>query len=533
MAPTTAGRYPDHDLSQFPSELRSKRILLCTESFGPVNGVSRTTIMLVNHLREHGAQVAVAAPANRSSHNAFAATPTPLASPRFKPVDDDDDDDGLKQPEFRVTGYPLPFNPELSIVYPVRNSILYAKTFGPDQPPDLIYIASPASLGFQVMLQLRQQPREKQIPIICNFQTDLSGYCDILFPPPLSNAAVFAFDSVQSYLFRHRSVKTIFYPSRFVQRYLVKNNVQDDKLELLTRGVNAELFNPVRRSEQLRREIAPNGETIFVTICRVSGEKGFDFLAKAAKELEARGLPYKMVIVGGNRNPDVEKEVQEMFDPLREEGKVIFTGFKVGEELAAYYASADVFLHCSITETFGLVVLESMASGVPVIARDEGGPSDIVAHGETGFLVAPNDLDEFVGKAVLLATDKAVRNRMSEAARVAACQCTWDKIGNKVAWRMVDTIAEHAAELAREAPEASNRTLSEDAQQLVPLYGWLMMNNAMREAVVSRIVDARLVGGLGIIISFWIITGAYMVFVESLMWAKNRLRGERRVSISA
>lgn len=518
---TTGRRYPEHDLSRFPDQLRGKRILLCTESFGPVNGVSRTTLMLVTHLRAHGAQVAVVAPHNHTNHNTF----SPPASPSLSPLD--------RQPEVRLTGYPLPFNPELSVVYPVRNSTLYSRTFGADELPDIIYLASPASLGFQVMLQLRQQPAEKQIPIICNFQTDLAGYCDILFPPPLSYAAVFAFDAVQSYLFRHPSVRTIFYPSRFVQRYLVKQKVQADKLELLTRGVNAELFNPIRRSEELRKKLAPNGEIIFVTICRIAGEKGFDFLAKAAREMEARGLPFKMVIVGGNRNPDVEKEVQELFDPLRDTGRVLFTGFKVGEELAAYYASADVFLHCSVTETFGLVVLESMASGVPVVARDEGGPSDIIAHNDTGFLVPPNDLEGFVAKATKLATDRVLRKRMGEVARVAACECTWDKINNKVAWRMADTIAEREAEKTRDDPAASSRTLSQDAQQLVPLYGWLMMNNAMREAIVSRIVDARLVGGLGIIISFWIITGAYMMFIESIMWAKNRLRGERRLSISA
>ncbi|KAG5914537.1 hypothetical protein E4U42_000440, partial [Claviceps africana] len=391
--------YPEHDLTRFPSLLQGKRILLCTESFGPVNGVSRTTLMLVNHLRSNGAQVAVVAPHNHTNHNTFSPPPSPTLAPADK------------QPEVRVPGYPLPFNPELSVVYPVRNSTLYSRTFGHDSPPDLIYLASPASLGFQVMLQLRQQPRGEQIPIICNFQTDLSGYCSILFPAPLSHLAVLAFDAVQSFLFRHSSIKTIFYPSTFVKRYLVHNNVPASKLELLTRGVNTELFDPRRRSEQLRRELAPNGQVIFVTVSRIAGEKGFDFLAEAAKELDARGLDFKLYIVGGNRNPDVEKGVQELFDPLRQQGKVVFAGFKVGQDLATAYASGDVFLHCSVTETFGLVVLESMASGVPVVARDEGGPSDTIRHGDTGFLVPPNDLDGFVARAVELARDATLRRQ--------------------------------------------------------------------------------------------------------------------------
>lgn len=471
--------------------------------------------MLVNHLRAHGAQVAVVAPHNHTKHNTFTPPPSPVLSPTDK------------QPEVRVTGYPLPFNPELSIVYPVRNSTLYSRTFGADCPPDLIYLASPASLGFQVMLQLRQQPRENQIPVICNFQTDLAGYCAILFPSPLSHFAVFAFAAVQSYLFRHASVKTIFYPSRFVKRYLVSQRVQEKKLDLLTRGVNTELFNPRQRSEELRKEIAPNGETIFVTVSRIAGEKGFDFLAQAVKEMDARGLPFKLLVVGGNRNPDMEKEVHEMFEPLKQQGKVIFTGFKVGDDLAAAYACGDVFLHCSVTETFGLVVLESMASGVPVVARDEGGPSDIVEHGDTGFLVPPNDLDGFVAKAMKLALDEKLRQRMSIAARAAACECTWDKINNKVAWRMADTIAEREQEQGKTTTAVSS-SLSSAARQMVPVYGWLMMNDVMRQYVTRTIVDARLMGGLGIIISFWALTGLYMIFTECLLWTKGRLRSEKK-----
>lgn len=516
------GLYPEHDLSQFPSYLKGKRILLCTESFGPVNGVSRTTLMLVNHLRSQGASVAVVAPHNHTHHNVFTPPPSPTLSAA----------DALQQPEVRVSGYPLPFNPELSVVYPVRNSTLYQKTFGEGVLPDLIYLASPASLGFQVMLQLRQQPKGwGRVPVICNFQTDLAGYCKILFPAPLSYFADLAFAAAQSYLFRHSSVKTIFYPSRFVRRYLASQNVQEDKMELLTRGVNTKLFHPQQKSERLRKELAPNGEIIFVTVSRIAGEKGFNFLARAAALMHERGVPFKLLIVGGNRNPDVEKEVQDMFPTvLREKGNVLFTGFKTGTDLAEAYASADVFLHCSVTETFGLVVLESMASGVPVVARDEGGPSDVVLHGSTGYLVPPDDLEGFVARATEIAGDHDLRARMGEACRAAACEATWDKINNKVAWRMADVIAEHRKSLSMpniRSPEEQQddiTPLSLGAKQLVPVYSWLMMSNAVRELVTKSLVDVRLAGGLGVILSCWLVTGLYMVFTEVTMWTKGRWR---------
>lgn len=517
LLPGKSPRYPSHDYAAFPEDLRGKRILLCTESFGPVNGVSRTTLMLVDHLRANGALVAVVAPLNHTKHDTFAPAGRSKA-------DHAEEASGPEDPlvEVRLQGYPLPFNPELSVVYPVRVSTLFARTFGPDNPPDLIYLASPASLGFQVMLQVRQQPREKRVPIICNFQTDLAGYCSILFPHPVNTIAVFAFAMVQSYLFRHDSVKTLFYPSRFVRRYLEGQGVQPDKLQLLRRGVNTDLFCPGRRSERLRREIAPHGEIILICVSRIAGEKGFDFLAQAARALDARGLRFKLYIVGGNRNPDVEREVHDMFDPLVEEGKVIFAGFKAGEDLAAAYASGDIFLHCSVTETFGLVVLESMASGVPVVARDEGGPSDIIEDGRCGHLVPPADLAGFVDRVAALAMDPARRATMAREARSMACEATWEKINNQVAWRMADTIEERRRELAQ-VGKARHAPLFASASQLAPLYGWVMMNDAGREVITSRIVDAKLAGGLGIVVTFWLFTGLYLAFTEVVLWSKGRL----------
>lgn len=465
--------------SAFPKSLKGKRILLCTESFGPVNGVSRTTLMLVNHLRSHGAHVAVVAPPNHTKNDTF------LPARHY----------GGEQMELRIEGYPVPFNPELSIVYPVRLSTLIARTFGEGNAPDLIYLASPASLGFQVMLQARQQPAAKQIPVVCNFQTDLGGYCAILFPRPLSDLAVYTFASVEGYLFRHSSVKAILYPSRFVRRYLEKQRVQEEKLYLLGRGVNTELFNPARRSDALRKELAPNGEIILICVCRVAGEKGFDFLAQVTKLLDARGLRFTLYIVGGNRNAEVEREIQSMFDPLREKRRVLFAGFRVGEELAAAYASADVFLHCSVTETFGLVVLESMASGVPVVARDEGGPSDIVRHGKSGYLVAPHDLEGFAQRVMDIAADRSLRERLGVEARKQACEATWEKINSRVAWKMAEAIQERS---------------SLEGVAARPAGFWS-----------SAVVGARIVGALGVISVFWVLTKAYSMFTETVMRVRS------------
>ncbi|KLU92811.1 hypothetical protein MAPG_11723, partial [Magnaporthiopsis poae ATCC 64411] len=227
------------DISQFPESLRDKHILLCTESFGPVNGVSRTTLMLVNHLRENGVDVSVVAPHNHTKHNTFvpAAWPQQLASASL-PSRGTPPPQGRRNAEVRVKGYPLPYNPELSVAYPVRLSTLYSRTCPDGRPPDLVYLASPASLGFQVMLQMRQQPAGRQVPIIANFQTALGDYCAILLPGLLGRQAAAVFAVVEGFLYRHVSVKAVFYPSSSVRRYLDGRAAVDpsDKLHLLQRG---------------------------------------------------------------------------------------------------------------------------------------------------------------------------------------------------------------------------------------------------------------------------------------------------------
>ncbi|KAK0803789.1 hypothetical protein LTR59_004576 [Friedmanniomyces endolithicus] len=467
----------------FRKDCIGKKVLLATESLGPVNGVSRTTGMLVEYLRNNGVNVATCAPSYHGQPiiaNESKPTRQPIVNPEWVRsveakssslasraiggswqfhFDRDDvnhprtqssqqvstpskrtlmirrgkngestqkpDVNALSRsnPEFRLQGYPLPYNPDLTVAYPFRLGVVYDKTF----MPDIIYLASPASVGFQFLVQLRQI--ESAPPVFLNFQTDLAAYAEILFPPPLDRYGVYLLSIVQGYLFRASCVRTIFYPSAYVRKYMERTGAPSEKMRQLGRGVDTELFHPGRRDEADRKAIAPNGEIIFACICRIAPEKGFEFLAKAARKLK-------------------ESEVKDYFDGLEDE--VIFTGMLRGVALAQKYATADVFLHCSITETFGLVVLESMASGVPVIARDEGGPSETVKHGKSGFLVPPHDLDVFVKYARQLANDTALRSEMSENARAQALDTTWDKINNQVALELAAVFEDHPARTMEE-----------------------------------------------------------------------------------
>ncbi|KAE8379569.1 hypothetical protein BDV26DRAFT_303583 [Aspergillus bertholletiae] len=411
----------------FPTILQGKRVLLTTESLGPVNGVSRTTLSLVEYLRRNGVDLAVVAPHYQGFRN-----------------------QAQDAADMRIPGCPLPYNPDLTIVYPFRLDNVYKQTF----QPDIIYVASPASLGFQILLQTRQL--RKPPTVLLNYQTDLSAYSEIIFPAPLDRFAVWLLATVQGFLFSHPAVHTIFYPCSAVLNYLKDAGAPVERTVLLGRGVDTSLFNPAHRDIAYRREIAPNGEIILVSVCRLAPEKGFEFLAEATIRLAEQKVPFKLLIVGGNRNPAVENGIHRLFDAVKEQ--VIFTGFLTGQALARAYASGDIFLHCSITETFGLVVLEAMASGLPVIARDQGGPSDIVQHQKTGYLVPPNDIATFVGLAREVSIDSQLRFTLCTSARRYAEDTTWEKINNRVAWQMASALEQRSVEerLASSEPAVAN-----------------------------------------------------------------------------
>lgn len=457
----------------FPAILKGKNILLAAESFGNVNGVSRTTASLVTYLRANEVNVAVVAP----------SSPSHLQSKLTEP----------KALEIRLTGYPVPMNPELKVVYPFRIDRLLFRTF--PGGPDLIYLASPASVGFQVLLQLRSLAHTP--PIICNFQTDLSGYCEIMFPWPLSSWAVWVFRSVQGYLFSHPSVRTVFYPSMFVRKYLSKAGVPESKLVNLRRGVDTQLFNPSARDDIWRTSFAPNGELIIISVSRLAQEKGFPFLSQVAHVLAAKVFPFHLVIIGGNRNPAEEASVRGMFSDIAPH--ITFTGFLEGAALARAYASADIKVHSSITETFGLVVLEAMASGIPVIARDEGGPSEIVDHEESGYLVPPDDLDDFIARIEQLGADRQLRKQMGRRARELALQATWEKINNRVAWQL-------AAALTEPQDSQQRRPLSLQIQPSKASFTVRrpLVSSGLLGTVASLVVWAQISAGVGIIAAVWV-----------------------------
>lgn len=389
-------------------QLKTRKILIATESLGPVNGVSRATQALLDYLVAEGFQTAVVAPQLASDE----------LEPPLKPF-----------PLIRLKGWSLVYNPELRVVYPFRLSRIYQKTFR----PDLIYLASPASLGLQLWWQLRHS----KIPLVANFQTDLAYYSRLMLPKLLGQIVGWLIDRITGYVFRRPSVRAILYPSSSSRNYLLSLGVPAEKLRWVGRGVDGLLFNPCKRKASLREKLAPNGEILLLCVSRLSLEKGFDFLAEAYEliQLQAKqreNFPkFRLIITGGNSNPTIEQNIRSYFEKRGLD--VYFSGALVGEPLGEMFASADIFIFPSLTETFGQVIQEAMASGLPIVARRKGGPADLVLPDETGYLAEPEDVAAFAKYTLKLIEDYKLRASFGQTARKLAETRSWPEINRQIA----------------------------------------------------------------------------------------------------
>lgn len=436
-------------MDEFPASLRKEQILLMSESLGAVNGVSVTTTNIILSLQAQNISLKLVAPHYQVSKSRAAL---PYGYVR------------------RLGGMSLPYTPELTVAYPFRLDRVMA-----GYKPTLIYLASPASVGFQAMLQLRCMINPPVV--VANFQTDLSAYASVILPAPLDRYAVWLLQLVQAWLYSFDAVHTVFYPSAPVRQYLLEAGVSPKKLVHLGRGVDVKKFNPSYRDEAWRKELAPNEEIILVVVGRLALEKGFPFLAKVTTALASKGVPFKMIIVGGNRNAAIEADIRSAFSGIRD--KIVFTGFLEGAQLARAYATADLFVHCSITETFGLVVLEAMACGLPVIARDAGGPSEIIRDGSTGYLTPPDDVSAFLEKIRILAAEPELRASMSKNARAQAEDTTWERINLRVAQRLAFALEEQRKRPRRQPLNLGSQLLNWVAAFFSAIYVEMLFSGAM------------------------------------------------------
>ena len=212
--------------------------------------------------------------------------------------------------------------------------------------------------------------------------------------------------------------REVYVPSPSMAETLLQSGFRSN-LRPWPRGIDTSQFHPAKRLEEWRlKHGLKSGEIAIVHVARLVREKQLDTLVAIARRLEALDIAHKMIIVGdGPERAWLESQIPA----------AIFANFLTGEELSTAYASSDIFLFPSDTESFGNVTLEAMASGLPCVCADATGSRSLVVDGVTGFLARPGDADQFARAIEKLVKDPALRRQMGAAGRERSFAFSWDE----------------------------------------------------------------------------------------------------------
>ena len=280
-----------------------------------------------------------------------------------------------------------------------------------------IMAATPGPLGLSALAIARIL----KLPLWGTYHTALPQYTQYLTEDPTMVQLVWKY-----IVWFYNQMDLIFVPSRSTAEELQEQGVNGEKMRIFPRGVNLQLFHPAKRNGFLESQFQLKEGIKLLYVGRVSREKNLEILARVFKRLVLDHPDIHLVVVGDGHY--LEEMRQELAGT-----PCTFTGYLQGEELAAAYASCNLFLFPSTTDTFGNVVLEAQASGLPVIVTDAGGPQENLIPGETGLVVS-GDNEESLLEAVrgLLAQPGKLRDMGSMARRYmeersfdCAFQATW------------------------------------------------------------------------------------------------------------
>ncbi len=390
-------------------------LALVTETYAPeINGVAMTLGRLVDGLALRGHRITIVRPRQRHE------------SPRFTVTR------RLACEQVRLPGLPLPGYPQLRIGLPARRRLcrLWRR-----QRPDLVHVATEGPLGATAI----GAARDLGIPVTSSFHTNFDQYT--------RDYRLGWLRPVVAAWLRHVHNRTLrtFAPTRDLLARLETEGYRG--LRLLSRGVDTALFDPARRDADLRRQWgAGPDDLVVVHVGRMAAEKNYPLLFRAFDAVRAVAPRARLVLVG-------DGPLLAAFQ--RQRPDAVFTGFYTGVNLARHYASGDLYLHASHTETFGNVVTEALASGLALGAFDYAAAREFVVPGRDGLTCPVGDEAAFLDQAARLAADASLRARLAAAARTRALALSWDAVVDGFARDLAEAAAEHAARRGGPAPASA------------------------------------------------------------------------------
>ncbi len=362
--------------------LRNRKRAWFTDTLEDLNGVATTIQKMTAAGRAAGHDITVV-----TSRTNIAINDIPLKN--FPPVGE------FEIPEYELQK--LTFPPMLPMLDYIRREGF----------TELI-ISTPGPIGITALLAAKLF----KLRVVGIYHTDFPQYVQILTEDHFMESLTWRYMS-----WFYGQLDLIYVNSREYRNIWMERGIAPERIALLPRGLDTQLFHPQRRDPKfwVRRGARPD-EIVLLYVGRVSVEKGLDVFAAAHARLRAAGLPVRAAVVGdGVYTPELRRQLPD----------AIFTGYLTGADLAAAYAAADVFAFPSTTDTYGNVVVEAQASGVPVVVSDQKGPRELVRDGETGFVTRGGDAADFARALELLARDAALRARIGAAGRRAVEGRNW------------------------------------------------------------------------------------------------------------
>jgi Glycosyltransferase len=278
-----------------------------------------------------------------------------------------------------------------------------------DFKPDIIQLMTEFNMGLTGL----RYGKKNNIPTISNYTTNFSQYTEYY-------KLDFLKQGIWDYLkWFHNQNSVTLCPSSESQELLNQHGI--DHTQIFSRGIDSQKFNPSYRNDNVRKKFNIHDKLVFLYVGRVSYEKDLDILSESYKAIKAQYGDKTALIITGD-GPYLEK-CKSMFPP-----DAIFTGFKRGAELSELYASSDIFVCPSSTETFGNVILEAMASGLPVIGADAGGLKETIIHNKNGLKFMARDAKALTACMAELIDNPHLRTELRNNGIGFARGRTWEKI---------------------------------------------------------------------------------------------------------
>lgn len=347
------------------------------------DGVTRVMYKLIDSLKDHQIETVV-----------------------FSPIIPAEDEQPVKM--YEVPSVTFPLYKDYKFAIPGKKFFEHGLM---EFAPDIIHINSPCSLGHAAV----KFGRKHNIPVVATYHTHFPSYAKYYKIKALEQVAWNFLRNLYS------KCEVLYVPSLPIKKELEEQGI--DKTMFLPHGVDTDVFNPSFKSEEWKKEINNYGKKIILFAGRLVWEKDLKILAEAYKIITNQRNDVVFVLAGDG---PIKNDLEVLMP------QAVFLGYQSGENLSRIFSSSDIFAFPSTTETFGNVIIEAMASGIPPVCVMKGGAYGSIQNGRTGLISEPDNAEDFASKIMLLLDDDEMRKEMGRRALDFARSQSWENIFNQL-----------------------------------------------------------------------------------------------------